>query len=106
MVHYKMHHVVIYSSYVLLFLYLFHFSHDEENNQWIAEALKYPYFKAVSNAGSVLGPQEWTVHNDSKLCSGSVSYTAMLSFSSCSEHQFTCSDGNCVDMDKRYNDIF
>ena len=78
---------------------IFNFSYDNENHQWIAASSIAPTFKAVSSTGSVLRSQEWTVHNDSKLCGGS--YTAMLSFSSCSIEQFTCSDGNCVDIGKR-----
>ena len=78
----------------------FNFSYDDENNRWIAEHAKYPAFLAVTNAGLVLGKQEWAVSNDSKMC-GSSSYTTKLSFSSCSLNQFTCNDGNCVDMDKR-----
>ena len=81
----------------------FFFSYDEKNNQYIAEHLKYQDFRAVLEGGSVLGPQEWTMHNDSNLCDGSASYTytTKLSLSSCSRKQFTCSDGNCVDIEKR-----
>ena len=83
------------------------FSYDEQYNQWIAQHLKYPDFRAVTKGGSVLGPQEWTMHNDSKLCDGSASYTytTKLSLSSCSSDQFTCSDGNCVDIGKRLSSV-
>ena len=77
----------------------FDFSYDNKNHQWIAASSIAPTFKAVSSTGSVLRSQKWTGSNDSKLCGGS--YTAIWSFSSCSVQQFTCSDGNCVDMDKR-----
>ena len=72
-----------------------------KTNGWIAEHAWYPDFKANLNAGSVLGTHEWVVHNDSKLCSNSDSYSKILSFSSCSQNHFTCSDGNCVEMDER-----
>ena len=82
-------------------LYYLNFSYDEENNEWVAKHTKYPGFRAVSNAGSVLGTHEWTLQNDSKLCSGSASYKTKLSLSSCTVGQFTCRDGNCVDMYNR-----
>ena len=78
------------------------FSYDEAENQWIAKHQKYPDFQAISK-GYILGLQKWTIHNDSHsiLCSETTSYTIRLSLSSCTMEQFTCSDGNCVDMDKR-----
>ena len=76
----------------------FYCSYDEEKKRWIATHVDHPSFHAISNGGTVLETQEWTIHNDSNL---PYSYTAKLSFSSCTMLQFTCSDGNCVDMDKR-----
>ena len=86
---------------VLLIIFPFVCSYDEKNNRWVGEISNFQDFKIVSNTGSVLGSQEWTVHNDSKQCGSSTSYTAMLSFSSCTVDQFTCSNGNCMDMEKR-----
>ena len=77
-----------------------YFSYDEVKNQWIAVHNRYPTFHAVSHAGYLLGTQEWTILNDTNLC-GSSSYSTELSFSSCSQDQFTCSDGNCVGIDNR-----
>ena len=79
----------------------FNFSYDDQNNRWIAEHHQEPTFQAVLNSNSVLGPNEWTIHNDSKLCNWDTSYKSMLSLSSCTVDQFTCSDGNCISMDKR-----
>ena len=84
---------------------LSNFSYNQENNQWIAEHSKYPDFQAVLKSDSALGPKEWTIHNDSKLCSWSASYITTLSLSSCSMDQFTCNDGNCVDIVNRCNGI-
>ena len=80
---------------------IFHFSYSEEKNQWIAEHPEYPDFLAILNKGYVLGTQEWTVNNDSKLCCNSHTYTTTMSLSSCSMDQFTCHDGNCVDIGMR-----
>ena len=82
-------------------MHSFNSSYDEENNQWVARHPKHPTFQAISNAGSVLGTKEWTLHNDSQLCNGANSYTRILSFSSCGLDQFTCSSGHCVDINRR-----
>ena len=50
-----------------------------------------------------LGTNMWSIYNDSKECNkndGEV-YSSPLSFSVCSEEQFTCDDGNCVPMENR-----
>ena len=98
-------------SYILLYCFHYHlallitdiiiFSYDEEENKWIAENQKYPDFRAVLR-GSLLGPREWTVYNDSTVCSGSTSYRANLSLSFCTKDQFTCSNGYCVDIAQRW----
>ena len=96
---------------ILLFCFQYHltvlitdiiiFSYDEVENKWIAKNQKYPDFRAVLR-GSLLGPREWTVYNDSTVCSGSTSYRANLSLSFCSMDQFTCSNGYCVDIAERW----
>ena len=78
-----------------------YFSYDEDNTEWVAKHTTHPTFHAVLDSYSMLGQQEWTLYNDSKLCSGVASYKRILSLSSCENDQFTCSDGNCVDMEKR-----
>ena len=82
---------------------MFHtnFSYEEEKNQWIAKHPDHTNFYAISHGASILGPQKWLIHNDSNLCNGSISYSSIFSFSSCTMEEFTCSDGTCVNMDKR-----
>ena len=77
------------------------FSYDENNNEWVAEHANHPTFHAVLDSYSMLGQREWTLFNDSKLCSGVASNKRILSLSSCRNDQFTCSDGTCVEMEKR-----
>ena len=81
---------------------IFYFSYVEEKNQWIAENPEYPVFQAILNKGYVLGTQEWKVYNDSKLCNNLPTYATTMSLSSCSMDQFTCHDGNCVDIGMRW----
>jgi hypothetical protein len=49
-------------------------------------------------ASLLLGPQDWTIHNDSKLCSESETYTARLKLTGCADDEFTCDDATCVPM--------
>ena len=87
----------------LFYSILFYFSYEDETSRWIAKHGSFPHFLGVLNNNAVLGVHEWTVYNDSKLCNWHSSYKTMLSLSSCRIDQFTCNDGNCVNMDKRLN---
>ena len=71
---------------------------------WRATHRERPEFLATSNAkrtSLLLGPHEWTVHNDSKLCSIASTYTTKLKLTGCSEEDFTCGNGSCVHMTQR-----
>ena len=50
-----------------------------------------------------LGTNLWTVYNDSKECNKNdgEAYTTAITFSACNKTQFTCRDGNCVQMEQR-----
>ena len=64
---------------------------------WKAKSLIFADLLATSTATEhslLLGPQEWTVYNDS--CSNERSYTLMMT--GCHEDEFTCSDATCVSM--------
>ena len=68
---------------------------------WRAEHLDHPEFVATSQAlesSLLLGPQDWSVYNDS--CSQGT-YTTRLMMTGCSDDEFTCSDGSCVSMSVR-----
>ena len=55
-----------------------------------------------------LGTNEWTIYNDSKDCyeGEGNSYTTLLTFSACTSLQYTCEDGNCVNMEQRCDGKF
>jgi hypothetical protein len=77
---------------------------DEETSTWIAENQYNPNFLATSKAPKaslLLGPQDWTIHNDSNACSKSQTYTARLKLTGCSDTEFTCADATCVPMTVR-----
>ena len=68
---------------------------------WKATNRDRPNFLATSTAPKatlLLGPQDWTIHNDSKLCSESRTYTARLKLTGCADDEFTCDDATCVPM--------
>ena len=78
---------------------------DYKNNAWIMTSLPYP--KAVAKAASAghtlaLGSKTWVIQNDQ--C-GKKKVEKVLKITSCTEGQFTCYDGICVDISKRCNSV-
>ena len=64
---------------------------------WKATSLSFADVLATSTAtlhSLLLGPQEWTVYNDS--CSKERSYTLLMT--GCHDNELTCSDATCVSM--------
>ena len=55
----------------------------------------------MPKASLLLGPHEWTVHNDSEKCTNDQSYTINMVMTACNDTEFTCSDGSCVSMERR-----
>ena len=58
-------------------------------------------YSHASKRSMVLGNHEWIVTNDTICAAGEESYTATLSLTTCSDEQFTCSDGLCIPIDQR-----
>ena len=44
----------------------------------------------------ILGTHKWTISNDNSDCNSGAPYTAMLKLTGCEEHEFTCTDGQCI----------
>lgn len=58
--------------------------------------------KAVSQASFrtlAIGNFRWDFTNDSKCGQGN--YSTILSFTTCNNHEFTCGDGFCINIDER-----
>jgi len=71
---------------------------------WKATNKEQRDFLATSNAQEsslLIGVHNWTIYNDSKLCSLDSSYTTVLKMIGCSQKEFTCNNGICVDMATR-----
>jgi hypothetical protein len=77
--------------------------YNDTTEQWIlTDAVS--SVTAVSKASKlsfVLGKHTWTVTNDVFGCSEGRPYTIQLKLTGCSEGQFTCSDGQCINIAKR-----
>ena len=58
----------------------------------------------ASLASGLLGTSEWTVYNDSRKCALTSSYKILLTLTACHNDQFTCVDGMCIPMERRFND--
>ena len=61
-------------------------------------------FWAVSGASkesALLGTHDWTIYNDSRECTGELEFKTRLTLTACSEQEFTCTHGICVDMVNR-----
>ena len=53
-----------------------------------------------------LGSHNWVITNDNKVCSiKGESYSKHLKLTGCREGEFTCSDGQCIKMDERCDQI-
>ena len=53
----------------------------------------------------LLGRTHWLVENDSPACNNGEPYGATLKLSGCGEEEFTCSDGQCIDINSRCDQI-
>ena len=62
-----------------------------------------PGFLATSPASKdsfLLGSHSWTFHNDSEMCSVQ-SYDRNITLTGCSDSEFTCSEGICINLEGR-----
>ena len=74
---------------------------DEKNARWSAKSNDDDNFIAFTNSMKIFGTTSWTLINDSNLCPDSQYTTKIITFSFCSDDEFTCADGHCVDLNLR-----
>ena len=53
----------------------------------------------------MLGRTSWLIESDSPACNNRRPYSATLKLSGCGEEEFTCSDGQCIDINRRCDQI-
>ena len=53
----------------------------------------------------LLGRTRWLVETDTPACNNGKPYGATLKLSGCGEEEFTCSDGQCIDINRRCDQI-
>merc|ERR1712012_1483954 len=47
----------------------------------------------------------WTISNDAFECNEGQTYSTMLKLTGCAEDEFTCSDGQCIKMERRCDQV-
>ena len=59
----------------------------------------------ASQKSFVLGKHNWTISGDNYQCSEGKDYKIALKLTGCKESEFTCSDGQCIRMEERCDQI-
>ena len=82
--------------------------YNDTSSQWVLTDAK-SGVTAVSRATKLsylLGKHEWTISNDVYECGKGKPYTTMLKLTGCKEEgEFTCNDGQCIEMEERCNQL-
>ena len=82
--------------------------YNDSSEQWVLTDARTD-LRAVTSASKMSyapGKHEWTITNDVFACGKGEPYTTMLKLSGCDPTgEFTCNDGECVDMEQRCNQI-
>ena len=68
---------------------------DEERWTWATSK--------ASRESALLGTHDWVIFNESRTCTSEFEYHTKLSLTACTDTEFTCDNGLCVDMDERCN---
>ena len=93
---------------ILLGIYSTRIEYNDTSSLWMLTDAK-SGMTAVSKASKisyVLGKHKWTISNDADECNEGKPYTTMLKLTGCKEEgEFTCNDGQCIEMEERCNQV-
>lgn len=96
--------IIRWVEYYLLSFVFFFFSYDDTLAIWKIRDPTHPDFLATSQASKgslLLGTNVWTFYNDSKLCFPERSYDRNITLTGCTDSEFPCNDGICVQLEDR-----
>ena len=82
--------------------------YDENMSIWTVEVINKPSrAKIVVSSGYslLLGAHTWQISNDSTDCNAGEPYSRVLKLTGCAVGQFTCKDGQCVNMTERCDQL-
>ena len=81
--------------------------YDSSISQWVYldPRLNVTARSRATQNSFALGKHNWTVSGDLYHCSKNKDYEIELKLSGCKEDEFTCNDGQCVNMEERCNQI-
>ena len=82
------------------------FGHFAEE-QWRIET-SFPNTTATTfaaNDGFMMGKHDWTIEGDSVKCSNGKTHARKLKLTGCVEGEFTCDDGQCIEMEERCDQV-
>ena len=79
----------------------------EGENQWKLEMSLYNTTALSDEIDGrfMLGKQNWTVEGDSKKCHFGKPYEIELKLTGCKDGEFTCDDGQCINMERRCDQV-
>ena len=79
-------------------------TYNKETSQWKITGAKSNESAVLFGASEVsygLGKHEWFIENGPYRCNKGRPYSALLKLSGCAEGEFTCDQGQCIQMEER-----
>ena len=82
--------------------------YDEQGDCWKAKVVTLPtvaMIRAEKGHSMIFGKHIWKIKDDSTSCNESESALKVLKFTGCQDGEFTCSDGQCISMAERCDQV-
>ena len=81
---------------------------DDVMGKWKMNVVALPtigFTHTKAGQSMILGKHLWQISNDSSSCNEGNPYARYLKLTGCDDEEFTCSDGQCITMDQRCDQI-